>query len=389
MGHALLSPSSASQWLTCTVAPRLCEGREDSSSEFADEGTLAHAYAETYLDHAFRPKSELTAALEKLKSHKFAKHYSEELEAHASDFADYVLEQCVGDFALEIEQKLDLRKWVPEGFGTGDAIVVKDGILNLNDLKFGRGVRVSSVENKQLMIYGLGCIEKYTWLYDFHTIRLHIYQPRIGNISVWSITVDELLKWAEDELMPKAKLAYEGKGEAVPGDHCRFCKVKAECRAFAEMSMGFLAEEFSDPKLLSIEEIAGIIPKLPLLEMFVKAVHDFSYARLLSGESIPGFKLVKGKPSRVYTDPAAIKQKLIEAGWDEEKIITPPKERTLLALTALEKVLKKKPFTELVGPYITVKHASPAMAPDTDKREEYKPLENDFAEELLDDNWDK
>lgn len=382
MAHALLSPSSASQWLKCTVSPRLAEGYADQSSEFAEEGTLAHSFGETYLNF-HDDKAKLRKALKALeKDPLHAKYYSEELDQYAQDFADYVLEQCTGNYILEVEQKLDLRKWVPDGFGTGDAIVVKDGVLNLNDLKYGRGVKVSSVENKQLMIYGLGCIEKYGWLYDFHTIRLHIYQPRLNNISIWSIAVDELLQWAEDELKPKAKLAYEGKGEAVPGEHCRFCKVKGECRAFAELALEYAKEEFAEPKLLSSEEIGEILPKMDIVEIFLKAVRELAYGKLLGGEKVPGFKLVKGKPTRVLTKPDEIKAKLLENGWDEEKIITPPVERKLLGLTALEKVLKKKTFEELVGEFVVRQDGKPTIAPETDNREEYSTVEADFADEL-------
>lgn len=385
MAHALLSPSSASQWLACTVSPRLSEGYADKSSSFADEGTLAHAYGETYLRY-HSDKKALKKALISLGHHEHAQYYCEELDGHAQDFADYVLEQCTGQHWLEIEQRLDLRKYVPEGFGTGDAIVVKDGVLNLNDLKYGRGVKVSAVENKQLMIYGLGCIEKYSWAYEFHTIRFHIYQPRLNNISVWSITVEELLKWAEEELIPKAKMAFDGEGEAVPGEHCRFCKVKAQCRAFSELALQFACEDYTDPALLSIEEIADILPKLKIIEMFTKAVHDFAYARLLSGEKVPGYKMVKGKPTRYYKDPEAIEATLLENGFTKDKIMTPPKEPTLLSLTALEKVVKKSKFTELVGEYIDIRNGNPSMAPENDPREEYSSVEHDYADLMDEEN---
>lgn len=381
MAHALLSPSSASQWLVCTPSPRLSEHYPDSSSEFADEGTLAHAYGEEFL-RFHDDKKGLAKALKALQKHKHAKHYAPELEEHAQNFADYVLEQCVGDHILEIEQKLDLRRWVPDGFGTGDAIVVKDGVLNLNDLKYGRGVKVSAVENKQLMIYGLGCIEKYGWVYEFHTIRLHIYQPRLGNISVWSISVEDLLRWAEEELEPKAKLAWDGAGEAVAGPHCRFCKVKAECRALADYSLEMLKDDFAEPALLTPEEIGEILPKMDTVEIYLKAIREHAYGTLLGGGKIPGFKLVRGRATRVYTDVEKIRATLNEAGYKDEQINVPPKPPTLLTLTALEKVLKKKTFEQLVGPFIVRQDGKPAMAPETDKREEYVMMESEFADEL-------
>lgn len=389
MAHALLSPSSASQWLTCTPSPRLGEHIKDSSSEFADEGTLAHAYAEVFLKH-HDDKKMLVKELNNLKKHPFhEKHYSPELEEHGSNFADYVLEQCRGDYALEVEQKLDLRTWIPGGFGTGDAIVVKDQVLNLNDLKYGRGVKVSAVSNKQLMIYALGCIEKYGWIYDFHTVRLHIYQPRLNNISVWSITVEELEAWAESELREKAQMAHEGKGDLVPGEHCRFCKVKAECRALAKFTQDAVIRDFQDeikePHLLTPEEIGEVLGKIATVEIFLKAVKDHAYGTILGGGSIPGYKLVTGKPSRVYNDPDAVKAKLLELGYKKEDITTPPKEPTLLTLTALEKVLKKKKFNEIVGPFLGTKVGNPALAPVTDPRDEYVHVDNVFGDDLEND----
>lgn len=385
MAHAILSPSAASRWLVCTPAPRLEEAYPDSTSEFAEEGTLAHSYAEAYLRY-HNDLPGLDKELKRLsKTALHKKYFNDEMDEHARGFAEYVLEKCHGDHHLEVEQKLDLTQWVDEGFGTGDAIVVKDGTLDLIDLKYGRGVKVSSVENKQLMIYGLGCWAKYGWIYDFHTIRLNIYQPRLNNISVWSIAVDDLLVWAEEELVPKASLAFKGEGEQVPGEHCRFCKAKAECRALAEYTLELAKEDFADPKLLSPEEIGSIIPKIDVAEIYIKAVREHAYSKLLSGEPVPGYKLVKGRSTRTYTDVEAIQTVLEKAGFKEDEILTPPKPRTLLALTALEKSIKKANFNEYVGPYLTKVEGKPAMAPITDKREEYVSTQSDFAEEAADD----
>lgn len=384
MAHAILSPSSAERWLACTPSPRMEEGYDDQSSSFAEEGTLAHALAEVHLRH-HDDKKALSSALKKLKKDPlYEKYYCDEMDEHARGFADFVLEQCTDDYVLEVEQRLDLTKWVPEGFGTGDAIVVKDGILNLNDLKYGRGVKVSAVENKQLMIYALGCIEKYGWVYDFHTVRLNIYQPRLNNISIWRISVEELLKWADEELAPRADMAFSGEGEHVPGTHCRFCKAKADCRALADFSLELAKEEFREPAKLSVEEKAEILPKLDILEMFIKALREDVYATLLGGGTVPGYKLVKGRSTRVYTDVDAIRAELHKHGFTDDQINTPPKEPTLLPLTALEKVLKKKTFTEIVGPFLSIKEGNPAIAPESDPRDEYSAVENDFADELND-----
>lgn len=379
MAHAKLSPSGADRWLTCTKAPSWEENYPDSTSEFAEEGTLAHTFAETYLRYHDDPKG-LKKALKALeKDPLYAKYYSEELSEHAQDFADYVLERCTGIHILAIEQRLDLTDWVEEGFGTGDAIVVKDGVLDLIDLKYGRGVKVSSVENKQLMIYGLGCYAKYSWMYEFDTIRLNIFQPRLNNISVWSISVEDLLKWADEVLTPKAKLAYAGEGEEVPGEHCRFCRHKANCRALSNLALEMAEKEFDEA--LTPEEIGEIIPKMDVVEIYIKAVREHAYSKLLSGEKIPGFKLVKGRSTRVLKDLDVIESRLIEAGFPEDKIKTEPVAPKLLGLTALERAVGKKAFSELLSDCIARQDGKPTLAPETDKREEYSSVEADFGEE--------
>lgn len=390
MGHALLSPSSASRWMACTPSARLESKYPNTSSVFADEGTLAHAYAEIFV-RFFDDPDAVEQAIDEIQNdplneyYEFNRlYYSAELEEHARNFADYVLEQCTGDYFLAAEQRLDMTDWVEDGFGTGDAIVVKDGVLNLNDLKYGRGVKVSAVNNKQLMLYALGCIARFGWIYDFHTVRLHIYQPRIGNISVWSITVDELLVWAEEELKPKAALAYAGEGEQVAGEHCKFCKVAGECRALSEFSLEYTKDEWMQTDILTPEEIGEVFTKLNVLEIFINAVRDRAYSTILGGGKIPGLKIVKGKPSRYLKDPEMIRKTLLKEGFKEDQILTPIKERELLSLTALEKVVKKSRFTNLVGSYLGSRDGKPSLTTEDDPREEFIQAEHDWADEMED-----
>ena len=390
-GHALLSPSAASRWLTCTPAPRLEALFPDKSSEFADEGTVAYAVAEFYLRNlddelGFEIDIEAAFSDDKL-GPMFEEHYSDELKQHAIDFGDFVLEEAVGDHALLIEQKLDLRMWgVPEGFGTGDAIVVRDGTLFMNDLKYGRGVKVSAVENKQLMLYALGCIDAYSFLYGFDTISLRIYQPRLNNISIWSITVKELEEWAK-EVAVKAKLAFEGKGEFVAGEHCRFCKAAPKCKALADHAFEKVKEEFAEDEgpaqmngLMSMEEIKDVMDRLPVAEIFFKQVKEYVFSKLLSGEKVPGYKLVKGKASRYFKDPDKVEKTLVKAGFSD-KIYTEPIPAQLKTLSAIEKSIKKSNFTKLLSDFVGIKEGNPNLAPEKDAREEYSSLESDFADD--------
>lgn len=389
--HAILSPSAASRWMTCTPAPRLEELYPDSSSEFADEGTVAHAVAEAYLlyHHDLDAYADALNALflDSYHGPMFDKHFSPELEQHAIDFGDFVLEEAVGDHALLVEQRLDLRRWVPEGFGTADGIVVRDGTLFMNDLKYGKGVKVSAVENKQLMIYALGCIEAYSFLYDFDTVSMRIFQPRINNISVFSMSVADLMEWAK-EVSVKAELAFKGEGEFVPGEHCRFCKAKAECKALADFAMQEVVDEFKDDEegiaqirgLLSDQEVADILKKMPVAEIFFKAVKDHAYSKLLSGDKLPGFKLVEGRRTRYFTDPDKVKE-ILDSSQFKDLVYTPPKPAELKTLSAIETSIKKKNFNALLSPYVSLRDGKPTIAEEADPREEYSSIDIDFADD--------
>lgn len=389
-GHAILSPSGASRWLTCTPAPRLEERFPNKSSDFADEGTLAHAIAEAYLRNFDDPMgfdfAKIQIEEDPYLGPMYKKFYSPELEAHAIDFGDFVLEECVGDHILLVEQKLDITAWVPEGYGTGDAIVLKDGTLYMNDLKYGRGVKVSAVENKQLMLYGLGCIDTYSMIYQFDTISIRIYQPRLNNISIWTVTVAELLEWAKTVTI-QAEKAFKGVGDFVPGEHCRFCKAAGQCKALADYSFELSKAEFKEDEgfaqlkgLMTEEEIAEAMGRMPVAEIFFKQVKEHVFAKLLSGEGFPGFKLVEGRKTRYFKDVDKVESILIKAGFKDE-IYTPPVPPKLKTLAAIEKDIKKSNFNRLVSDFVALKPGSPNLVPETDPREEYSSGDLDFADD--------
>lgn len=243
MGHAVLSPSAASRWLACTPSARLEERFPDNAGDFAKEGTLAHAFGETFLLGLIlgeNASKEVSDRLENLRNEEF---YSIELEDYADEYAAFVWEEfCrirkeTPDAVLRIEEKIDLTEYVPDGFGTGDAVIIADGTLTVIDLKYGKGVKVSAVENKQMMLYALGTLRRYELLYGIDKVRMIIYQPRLGNVSEWEADVPEIKSWAKNYLVPRAAMAFKGEGDFVPGDHCRFCRAKALCKALAERTL--------------------------------------------------------------------------------------------------------------------------------------------------------
>lgn len=379
MAHAVLSPSGASRWMACTPSARLEQGFPNKSSSYADEGTLAHAVAENMLRLYYRQidQKKYDAVLEELAK---SEYYNESLHQYSQDFSDYVIENCLEGYTMFIEQRLDMTNYVPEGFGTGDALGIKDKIMKFFDLKFGKGVRVDAHENKQLMLYALGAYNDFGYIYDVDMIEMHIYQPRIDNNSVFIISVKDLLAWAETELKAKAQLAFEGKGEFVPGSHCGFCKAKAQCRALAEYNLSLAELEFASADLLDDNEIADILSKKKLFDDWIGSVEAYAYASALDGKEFPGFKLVAGRSNRVYKDPEEVVKVLTKAGHKD--IYTEPK---LLGITALSTKIGKKDFTNIVEPLLIKPEGKPALVPESDKRPALSSAADEFAEADGDD----
>lgn len=386
--HALLSPSSASQWLACPPSARLAEQFPDKAGEAAAEGTLAHSLGELLVKYKIGMVSKAYYSKE-LKFIKANPLYDNSMMEYCEDYAVYVVECFAAakartpDALIAVETKLDLTEYVPDGFGTGDINIVADHILDFIDLKYGKGVEVSAVENKQLMIYALGALSIYDYLYDIHTVRMHIYQPRMQNISVFEISVAELKEWAVNELIPKAKLAYDGKGEYVPGKHCQFCRARPTCKAHADFQIEIFDYDLKAKKLLTDAEISDIIGRAKDLKSWLGEIESYALEQAVSnGKKWPGYKLVEGRSNRMYTDQETVATKLILAGIPEEKIYKP---KELLGITEMEKTITKKVFaTELEGLVIKPK-GKPALASVTDERPEWNSVDKateDFAEDL-------
>lgn len=359
--HALLSASSSHRWLNCPPSARLCENYEDRGSEYAQEGTDAHSLCEH--------KLKLALGMDTADPTENLSFYNEEMEQCACDYASYVLElveeakKICKDPVVLIEQRLDFSRFVAEGFGTGDCVIIADGTLYIVDYKHGKGVEVSAVENPQMMLYALGALELFDSIYDIDTVRMTIFQPRRENVSVCVMAKDDLLQWAYNDLMAKAKLAYEGGGEFACGDWCRFCKAKAACRKRAEYNLELARYDFAMPATLEDAEIAVILDKADELAAWAADVKEFALQQALNGVRYAGFKVVEGRSNRKYTDEDAVADTVKKAGYD-------PYEPKLLGITAMEKLLGKKQFAKLLSGLVEKPQGKPALVPESDKRQE-------------------
>lgn len=384
MSHAILSPSGASRWLACTPSARLEQQFPDNVGDAAKEGTLAHELGETLIRLHTKEikKTAYNKALKKIQENPM---YNADMQEHAESYAAFVMERFresqtkTKDAVLKIESKLDLTEYVPEGYGTGDAIVIADGVLDIIDLKYGKGVSVSCVNNKQMMLYALGALCEFDILYDIHTVRMTIYQPRLDNISSFEMEVTELRNWAETELKSKAQMAFDGLGEFVPGSHCRFCRARTQCRTNADEQLQLAKYEFQDTSLLTDEEISDILSKADTFKTWLKNIEEYALTEAIeNGKKWDGFKLVEGRSNRIYLDQGKVAERLMETGYHESTIYT----KSLLGITAMEKLITKKTFEALLSDLVIKPQGKPTLVPMADKRLELNSVQsaqNDFS----------
>lgn len=388
--HALLSPSGASRWLACTPSARLEQQFPDSSGDAAREGTLAHELGELLISYNAKliKKAAYTKALKEIEANIF---YNADMLNYMEGYAAFVIERYAEakkktkDAVLSLESRLDFTEYVPEGFGTGDAVVIANGILDIIDLKYGKGVSVSSVENKQMMLYALGALAEFDLLYDISIVRMTIYQPRLDNISIWELPVAELREWAETELKPRAVMAFAGDGDFVAGVHCRFCRAKAQCKALAAENLKLAKYDFLRGELLTEDDIADILSRADAFKKWISAVEDYALKEAVdNGKSFPGFKLVEGRSNRMYANQDEVVKRLLENGYQEAIIYT----KSLLGITAMEKAITKKAFDAALSDLIVKPQGKPTLVPTTDKRPSWNSAENainDFKNEPIED----
>jgi len=386
--HALLSASGASRWIACTPSARLEENFENKSSSFAEEGTLAHEFAELFL-RVYQGLKSADAATQLLKLQE-SQHYSQDMGDHVQKHIDYVLEQFTAakqqtpDAVLLIEKKVDITHLIEEGFGTCDVIIISDGVMEVIDLKYGQGVRVSAENNSQLKLYASGALEEYSMLYDIHTVRLTITQPRMDSISSWELSADELIKWGDEVVKPKALQAYAGEGEQVVGDHCQFCRASARCKAQLELAEETARKAFTDDdvQLISDAELVDIYAKMPIISKWFAKVAEYMYEQALEGKKWEGLKLVDGQSRRAWIDEDRTKiliQEYNDAIEPEQYLTT-----KLKGIGDIEKLVGKKEFPVLLGEVVGFKKTAPSLVPESDKRPALglDQAKSDFADDI-------
>lgn len=374
--HAYLSASASHRWLACPPSAKLCANILDQASEYAQQGTDCHELCAYLVEKALGrdvidPTENLT-------------YYDAEMQNCAEEYRNYVLEQIEAakefckDPQVMIEQRLDFSRWVENGFGTGDCVIVADEVLQIIDYKHGLGILVSAGDdehggNSQMMCYALGALEVFGDIYDINQIKMTIFQPRRDNISTYTISKKNLLKWADEVLAPTAQLAYVGKGKFNAGDHCTFCKVKATCRKRAEYNLELAKYDFEMPATLDDTEIAAILEKVDEMISWGNDIKDYALQQAQSGVHFEGWKIVEGRSNRKYTDENAVADTVKDAGFD-------PYEKKLLGITAMGTLLGKKKFEELLGGLIYKPPGKPTLVPESDKRPAMNTAKDDFKE---------
>lgn len=375
--HAILSASGSHRWLHCLPSARLELEFENNESNAAAEGSAAHALCEHKLKKALRMKSKRP----------ISDYHSDEMEEHSDAYVEFVLEQfelakqSCKDPLLLIEQRLDFSCYVPQGFGTGDCIIIADKKLHIIDFKYGMGVLVEAAGNPQMKLYGLGALEIYDSLYDIEEVSMTIFQPRRENVSTWTISVEELKDWAENELKPKAKKAFDGEGEYLPGEWCTFCRAAVKCRARADEKLKLAQSEFKLPPLLTDSEIEEVLSKLSDLTKWANEIIAYATnAAVNHGKEWQGFKVVQGRSVRKFKDEDAVAKVAKANGYKDIY------RKSLITLTEMQKLMGKTKFEEILGDLIYKPPGKPTLVPVSDKRQalDVSNAKNEFNEIMED-----
>ena len=363
--HALLSASSAARWLACPPSAVAAEAYTNEGTDYTREGTIAHEVAEAVANGRIRPEQVETKELDSIET-----EVTKEMLDCAEGYRDYIQEQIRDINAVVLlEQRVDFSPWVPDGFGTADCIIIQGTTMDVIDYKFGKGVAVSAKDNPQMKLYGLGALNDFGFAYDVETIRLHIYQPRMNNISVDEINVADLIAWADKIVKPTAEKAVKGKGDYTPGEHCRFCPHAGRCRKLTQVC----TEHFNthgrkaSVEVLAPWEVAEVLRLESLVSLWLKRVKEQALSTMMNGGEIPGFKVVAGRGTRAWADELEVAAELKKHGYTQEEIT----KTEILSVAAMEKAIGKKKVAELVGGHILAHTGAPTVAPETDKRPAY------------------
>lgn len=369
--HAILSASSSNRWTHCTPSALINAQLPDKDTAFSKEGTCAHSLCEHLVKMALGfPTRDPTEDLD---------YYDAEMQECAESYRDFVLDSLVEDgpdAKAYIEQHLDYSRWVKDGFGTGDCVILSDKYLHIIDFKYGRGIEVPAsgedgYGNTQLMCYALGALDTFEVLYSFDTIKLSIFQPRLGHYDTFTMSKEKLLEWAENVLRPKAELACQGAGEFEAGSWCRFCKISGTCRTRADVQLAIARAEFREASVMSPFELSELLPKLYEMSTWISDVKEAALQEALNGTEIPNYKIVEGRSVRTYRDKVEAAEAVKKAGYD-------PYDKTILGLTKMKKLLGQEKFDEIIAPLLIKPAGKPTLVPESDKRPAWSSAAQDF-----------
>ena len=371
--HALLSPSSSERWISCPPSVRMSEGIEEKPSEYAAEGTAAHSLCEYKLHELL--------GYEQLDIRENLDYYNKEMEDCTEEYRNYINELLAEHDGRKplmfVEQRVDFSRFVKEGFGTSDCIIIDNDTIYVIDFKYGTGVKVDALNNTQMMIYAIGALEMFDGIFDINHVVMTIFQPRLNNISTFEMTKGELYNWAFTVLKPAADMAYQGAGDFKCGEHCRFCKAKSNCRARAEYNLKLAQYDFKMPATLEDIEIESLLGKLDMLIDWAEDIKTYALDQAVQGKKWRGYKIVEGRSNRKYTDEKAVADMVTKAGYD-------PYEKKVLGITAMSKLLGKKKFGELLSGLVEKPQGKPTLVSESDDRPEMNIAVNaakDFEED--------
>ena len=367
--HALLSASSAHRWLNCTSSAKLEEQFPDTSSEAAQEGTIAHELAELKVRHYFHPvdfgRQKFTRRVNKLKKEEL---WQNEMDGYTEEYLDYIKVLANGLASKPgavIEQKFYYDAWAPGGFGTADCILIHGDTIHIIDFKYGKGVPVSAEKNPQMMLYALGAYDTYKLLYPIQNIKMTIIQPRLDSVSEWGCTLEELLEFGK-YVKERAVLAIDGKGDFAPDvSTCRFCRAKAQCRARSDYNVNQAFDLGELPPLITHAEAGERLARLADVAKYQKDLQEWALAECLAGNEVPGWKAVEGRGSRDWIDMDKAFEALQASGTPEALLW----EKKPLTLAQIEKMLGKKEFDTCVGSMVVKNPGKPALVKESDKRD--------------------
>ncbi len=371
--HALLSASSSHKWLVCTPSARLEEKFPNKTSEYMAEGTLAHSIAEFKVRSYFLEPISKTTYTKRLNKLKKEELFQDEMLLHTDTYLEFIKGEALKTSNrpfIAVEQKIDFSKYVPEGFGTADCILLSGDTLHIIDFKYGKGIKVDAEDNPQMKLYALGVLEQYGLFYDIRNIKMTIIQPRIDNISSYETSKESLLDWGENVVRPQAQKAFMGLGEYVQGEHCKTCRAKGACEFRAKENMKIVEEikEAQETGIVSNINLGEILTKTDGIEEWLKNIRDYALEQLLKGQEVPGWKAVEGRSNRKIVDIDKAFEILEANGYDQAILY----ERKPITLSQLEKTIGKSKVLDAIGDYIEKPKGAPTLAKESDKREPFK-----------------